>query len=36
VDDDGVVCPMCGNRSPVRSSDLEKAVILWNAMVDPR
>src|SRR5258708_26734076 len=35
VDEDGVVCPMCRNRSPVPSSDLEKAIIAWNVMVDP-
>jgi hypothetical protein len=35
VDEDGVVCPMCRNRSPVRSSDLEKVIVAWNAMVDP-
>jgi DNA-directed RNA polymerase subunit RPC12/RpoP len=35
VDEDGVVCPLCRNRSPVRSSDLEKLIEAWNAMVDP-
>jgi hypothetical protein len=35
VDEDGVVCPLCRNGSPVRSSDLEKLIEAWNAMVDP-
>jgi hypothetical protein len=35
VDQDGVVCPSCQNRSPVQSTDLEKLIEAWNAMVDP-
>jgi hypothetical protein len=35
VDEDGVVCPSCQNRSPVQSTDLEKLIEAWNAMVDP-
>jgi DNA-directed RNA polymerase subunit RPC12/RpoP len=35
IDQDGVVCGLCGNRSPVRSADLEKVIEAWNAMVDP-
>jgi hypothetical protein len=35
VDGDGVVCPLCRNRSPLRSADLEKLIEAWNAMVDP-
>jgi hypothetical protein len=35
VDEDGVACPLCRNRSPVRSDDLEKVIAAWNAMVDP-
>jgi DNA-directed RNA polymerase subunit RPC12/RpoP len=34
VDQDGVVCPLCRNRSPVRSDDLEQLILAWNAMVD--
>jgi hypothetical protein len=35
VDQDGVVCPLCRSRSPVRSDDLEQAIIAWNAMNEP-
>jgi hypothetical protein len=35
VDEDGVVCPLCRNRSPVQSTDLQKLIEAWNAMVDP-
>jgi hypothetical protein len=34
VDEDGVVCPLCRNRSPVRSDDLELVILAWNGMVD--
>jgi DNA-directed RNA polymerase subunit RPC12/RpoP len=34
VDQDGVVCSLCRNRSPVRSDDLEQVILAWNAMVD--
>jgi DNA-directed RNA polymerase subunit RPC12/RpoP len=34
VDEDGVVCPLCRNRSPLRSDDLEKVIEAWNQMVD--
>jgi hypothetical protein len=29
------VCPLCRNRSPVQSTDLEKLIEASNAMVDP-
>jgi hypothetical protein len=29
------VCPLCRNRSPVQSTDLEKLIEGLNAMVDP-
>ena len=35
VDGDGVVCPLCRNRSPLRSTDLENLIEAWNAMLDP-
>jgi DNA-directed RNA polymerase subunit RPC12/RpoP len=35
VDEDGVVCPLCRNRSPLRSDDIEKVIEAWNEMVDP-
>ena len=34
VDEEGVVCPLCRNRSPLRSDDLEKVIEAWNEMVD--
>jgi hypothetical protein len=34
VDEDGVRCPLCLRRSPVRSDDLEKVIEGWNEMVD--
>lgn len=35
VDEDGVACPLCARRSPVRSTDIIFVIEAWNNMVDP-
>ena len=35
VDEDGVTCPLCARRSPVRSTDVVAVIEGWNARVDP-
>ena len=35
VDEDGVVCPMCRNRPPIRSANIIDVIKAWNDFVDP-
>ena len=35
VDEAGVVCPVCRNRSPVRSPNIIDVIKGWNDFVDP-
>lgn len=35
VDEDGVRCPLCARRPPVRSTDIIAVIQAWNEMVDP-
>jgi DNA-directed RNA polymerase subunit RPC12/RpoP len=36
VDEDGVMCPLCRNHSPVRSSNIIDVIKAWNDLVDPQ